>query len=166
MMRAQSILRWLLNQPDSERLGRLINLVAIRKELSKQMWDPASPDGLNDEEIEESYRSLCTYGKSLRNGEARAISGYLIRVPIAGEVTIRPAFQRTSANRYEIILLCAILTAKALLRRCKKCKEDPPVLFVKRKRKEYCSKKCSGLARIRKHRSKNTAKRVATGSQP
>ena len=154
MKNAQALLRWLLNRPDPSQLPSHLNLLTIKKDLSGAMWEPASSRGLNDEEIEGTYRGLCFIAKLLRTGEPKLISGYEVQVPVAGGTTIRPAVTRTSVNRYEIILLCAILTAKDSLRRCKKCRADLPVLFVRRKRQEYCSKKCSGLAGIRRFRRK------------
>jgi hypothetical protein len=130
------------------------------------VWDPASPHGLDDEEMKVTYRRLCDHAQKLRMGQVMLVSGYEVKIPVVGGTTIRPAVTRTSVNMYEIILLCAILTAKDVLRRCKKCRADPPVLFVSRKRQEYCSKKCSGLARIRKLRNKQTAERVSTVLNP
>ena len=152
--KAHALLHWLLNLLDPNELPPSIDVDAIKQDLSSEMWEPASPNGLPDEEIALTYRKLCHNAKLLRTGESIVIAGYEIKVPISGGVKIKPAFTRGSVDRFEIILLCAILTAKDSLRRCRQCKEKKlPVLFVRNRRQEYCSKQCVQVAGSKNFRS-------------
>jgi hypothetical protein len=154
---ALAILRWLLRQPPGQELSYpLVNLPKIKKELSEDFWEPASLSGISkDDEIDEIYRRLCHIAGLMRDGKPVEIDGYTVHIPEAGEITIQPAFMRASANRYESIVLCAVLMGRNLLRRCIKCKADVPVLFIRNKRKVYCTKKCSGLKRKRAYQKKH-----------
>lgn len=161
MKNAQALLRWLLSRPDPGELGwRPLDLLEIKKDLSEEMWEPASLDGMSKPEIEQTYRRLCIIAKSLRTGEDTSLSGYGVKVPVEGETTIQPVVRQTSANRYEIILLCAILTAKDSLRRCKECK----ALFVRHKRQKYCREKCAVRERVRRYRKRHSS--VAWSTEP
>lgn len=161
---ALAILRWLLSQkPLREVSFSDVTLRQAKKELSKEFWKPA--ELRDDDDLHGIYKRLLQIGELLRDGQPIEFCGYTIQIPKAGEITILPG-HNPRANRYEILVLCAVLIEKDSLRRCIKCKkEDMPVLFFRNKGQEYCSKQCSGLARIRKHRGKKTTKNIATGSQ-
>lgn len=150
---ALAILRWLLFQkPLREIIFSDETLQQAKRELSKEFWKPAELSDYDD--VHGIYKRLLQIGELLRGGQPIEFCGYTIQIPKAGGITILPG-HNPRANRYEIMVLCAVLIEKDSLRRCIKCKkEDMPVLFVRKRRQEYCSKQCSGLARIRKHRGK------------
>jgi hypothetical protein len=159
MMNAKAILRWLLSQkPLREVSFSDETLQQVKKELSKEFWKPAKLS--DDDEVYVIYRRLLQIAELMRDGQPIEICGYTVQILEAGEVTILPGGTKT-LNRYEIVVLCAILIGKDSLRRCKECKANMPVLFVRTKRQEYCKKQCSGLARIGRHRNKKT---VSTGT--
>lgn len=133
-----------------------------REDLSAVEWKPATGNRQDDGEVEKTYRTLCSLSEKLRRGIPTPVNGYLLQVPSGGEMTVTI---EKGKHQHERVLLAMLLTFGYLLRRCKRTGCDKP-LFVRNRRQEYCSTRCSGLARIRKHRSTKTTKRVATGSQP
>jgi hypothetical protein len=144
---AEKLLNWLLKLPDPGPLPPLGSqgLMDVRKELFAECWGPVSLESLQDGDIERTYRDLCTTAQKLRTGIPIVLSGYLIQLPRGARLKL----QSQRREQHKVVLL-SILLREDLLRRCKHCGKA----FVRHRKQEYCSKQCSGLARIRKYRAK------------
>jgi len=159
-----SRLRWLLSVPDPGPSKPLSTdqLVRGRDELSTFLGVPATRRELEDGYVERTYRFFGGIAVRLLSGMPMMVQGYRIQFTKEGELIVEEmAMDKKKHERVLHETLLASLRLK-LLRRCKRCDKA----FVRNNRQEYCTKKCSGLARIRKFRSKQTAKRISTSSQP
>jgi hypothetical protein len=154
----------LLSVPVPGRLGPLSSdqLVQVREELSAFLDVPVTRKELDDYHVKTTYKFLGGIAVRLRNGMPLMIQGYRIQLTKEGELFVEE--MAMDKKKHERVLLETLLACQGLklLRRCKRCEKA----FVRNNRQEYCTKKCSGLARIQKLRSKQTAKRVSTVLNP
>jgi hypothetical protein len=156
----ESKLDLLLKLADRGSLAQQPDFEEVREKIAGFLG-VSNDASLGDELIKKSYRTIRDGVALLKRGQPWTIFGHRFR--LTREKGLRVDMPGLDSNFQQVIVETLTL-GKELLRHCRR--RGCPNLFVKKRRQEYCTKRCSGLARIRKHRSKKITKRVATGSQP
>lgn len=134
-----NLCHWLLSLEDPGSLGpdplSDDKLAEIRADLSKEMWKPATSDGVKDQKIEEIYREFCGVAEKLRRGLPASFCSHRIHLPKTGVITV---IAEKSKRKHEVVFLELLQMSGPLLRRCKKCEK----VFIRRRRQKYCGGNC------------------------
>ena len=141
----------LAQQPDFEE---------VREKIARFLG-VVSDASQGDELIKKSYRAIRDGVALLKRGQPWTILGHRFRLTREKGLTLdMPGLD----SNFQQVIVETLTLGKGLLRRCRR--RGCPNLFVKKRRQEYCTKRCSGLARIRKHRNKKTVKRLGLNPSP
>lgn len=142
-------LTWLIEVADRAPIADGAELADLRAEMVEFL---GLPDGtwLDDSYLKKCTRAIKDGVTLLRKGEPWTILGHRFRISRENGLSFD---QPREATNLQEALIETLVRGKNTLRRCKRrgCRN----LFLKQRRQEYCSKKCSGLARTRRFRQRN-----------